>query len=43
MIIEKIDTFLVEAGQRNWLFTRIHTDDGLTGISETTIKRKSAP
>ena len=40
MIIEKIDTFLVEAGQRNWLFTRIHTDDGLTGISETTIKRK---
>lgn len=40
MKIEKVETFLVEAGARNWLFTKIFTDVGITGISETTIKRK---
>ncbi len=40
MKIDKVETFLVEAGARNWLFTKIYTDKGLTGISETTIKRK---
>jgi galactonate dehydratase len=40
MKIDKIETFLVEAGFRNWLFTKIYTDEGITGISETTIKRK---
>jgi galactonate dehydratase len=40
MKIERVETFLVEAGARNWLFTKITTDAGITGISETTIKRK---
>jgi galactonate dehydratase len=40
MKIENIETYLVEAGSRNWLFTKIDTDAGISGISETTIKRK---
>jgi galactonate dehydratase len=40
MKIENVQTYLVEAGHRNWLFTKILTDEGITGISETTIKRK---
>ena len=42
MKIERIETFLLHAappGQggwaaRNWLFVKVHTDDGLTGIGE---------
>ena len=40
MKIERIETFLVEAGFRNWLFTKMYTDQGITGIAESTIKRK---
>jgi len=41
MIITKVETFLVNAGHRNWVFTEIHTDEGVTGISEVTIRRKA--
>jgi len=37
MRISRIETFTVGAGWKNWLFVRVHTDDGLTGIGEGTL------
>ena len=34
MKITKIDTFLVNAGNRNWPFVKIHTDEGIHGVGE---------
>ena len=34
MKITKIDTFLVNAGSRNWPFVKIHTDEGIHGVGE---------
>jgi galactonate dehydratase len=34
MKITKIDTFLVNAGARNWPFVKVHTDEGIHGVGE---------
>ena len=34
MKITKIDTFLVNASNRNWPFVKVHTDEGIYGIGE---------
>ena len=38
MKIKKLETFLANAGQRNYLFVRLTTDTGLTGIGEATLE-----
>ena len=38
MKITKIETYLANAGLRNYLFIRLHTDRGLTGIGESTLE-----
>ena len=38
MKITRIETFLANAGLRNYLFIRLHTDCGLTGIGEATLE-----
>lgn len=42
MKIEHIQTFLIDAGLRNWLIVRISTDEGITGIGEATLEGRSA-
>jgi galactonate dehydratase len=37
MRITMIETITVGAGWKNWLFARVHTDEGLTGIGEGTL------
>ncbi len=37
MKIESIETIMVGAGWKNWLFVRVHTDEGLYGIGEGTL------
>lgn len=37
MKITNIETFTVGAGWKNWLFVRLRTDDGLTGLGEGTL------
>jgi len=37
MKIIGIETFLVGAGWKNWLFVRLHTDTGITGLGEGTL------
>jgi galactonate dehydratase len=37
MKIARIETITVSAGWKNWLFTRVHTDEGLTGLGEGTL------
>ena len=37
MKITRIETFAVGAGWKNWLFVRVHTDAGLTGLGEATL------
>lgn len=38
MHIVKLETFLSNAGLRNYLFVRLTTDDGLTGIGEASLE-----
>jgi galactonate dehydratase len=38
MRVTKIETFLANAGLRNYLFIRLHTDCGLTGIGEASLE-----
>ncbi|MCB1487183.1 MAG: mandelate racemase/muconate lactonizing enzyme family protein [Bauldia sp.] len=38
MKITKLETFLANAGQRNYLFVRLTTDTGLTGVGEATLE-----
>ncbi|MCX5515799.1 dehydratase [Kaistia algarum] len=38
MKIKKLETFLANAGQRNYLFVRITTDTGIVGIGEATLE-----
>src|SRR5438046_5704551 len=38
MKIVKLETFLANAGLRNYLFIRLNTDTGLTGIGEATLE-----
>ncbi len=38
MKITKLETFLANAGLRNYLFIRLHTDTGLTGVGEATLE-----
>lgn len=40
MKITKIETFLVFADWRNWVFVRLSTDEGLTGCGEATLEGK---
>jgi galactonate dehydratase len=35
--VTRLETFTVGAGWKNWLFVRVHTDEGLTGIGEGTL------
>jgi galactonate dehydratase len=37
MRITQIETIPVGAGWKNWLFVRLHTDDGVTGLGEGTL------
>jgi len=37
MKIKQIETITVGAGWKNWLFVRVHTDDGLYGLGEGTL------
>lgn len=37
MRIACLETITVGAGWKNWLFVRLHTDDGMTGIGEGTL------
>lgn len=37
MRISRIETFTVGAGWKNWLFVRVDTDDGVSGIGEGTL------
>jgi galactonate dehydratase len=36
--IVKLETFLTNCGLRNYLFVRLHTDTGLTGLGEATLE-----
>ena len=38
MKIVKLETFLANCGLRNYLFVRLHTDTGLTGLGEATLE-----
>jgi galactonate dehydratase len=38
MKIKRLETFLANAGQRNYLFVRLTTDTGLTGIGEASLE-----
>src|SRR5438552_13802539 len=38
MKITRFETFLSNAGLRNYLFLRLHTDTGLTGIGEASLE-----
>ena len=38
MKIKTLETFLANAGQRNYLFVRLVTDTGLTGVGEATLE-----
>src|SRR5262245_4253368 len=38
MRITKLDTFLTNAGLRNYLFVRLTTDKGLTGVGEASLE-----
>lgn len=37
MRIIQIETYLVGAGWKNWLFVRVVTDEGLYGVGEATL------
>jgi galactonate dehydratase len=37
MKIRSVETITISAGWKNWLFVRIHTDQGLYGIGEGTL------
>ena len=38
MKITKLETFLTNAGFRNYLFVRLTTDSGLTGLGEASLE-----
>src|SRR5947207_9978430 len=38
MKIQRLETFLTNAGLRNYLFVRLTTDTGLTGIGEASLE-----
>ncbi len=38
MKITKVESFLTNAGLRNYLFVRLHTDTGLTGLGEASLE-----
>src|SRR6266852_3301093 len=38
MKITQFETFLANAGLRNYLFVRLHTDIGLTGVGEASLE-----
>src|SRR5271169_1532107 len=38
MKIKRLETFLANAGLRNYLFLRLGTDAGLTGVGEATLE-----
>ncbi|MDA8311259.1 MAG: mandelate racemase/muconate lactonizing enzyme family protein [Actinomycetota bacterium] len=37
MEVERVDTYVVGAGWKNWCFVRLETDTGLVGIGEATL------
>ena len=38
MILTKLETFLTNSGLRNYLFVRLTTDTGLTGLGEASLE-----
>src|SRR5438093_3334244 len=38
MILTRFETFLANAGLRNYLFLRLHTNTGLTGVGEASLE-----
>jgi galactonate dehydratase len=41
MTITSVDTVVVDAGMRNWVFVRVATDEGLEGVGEATLEGKA--
>jgi galactonate dehydratase len=41
MKIKRLETFMANAGLRNYLFVRLTTDTGVTGIGEGAIRSTS--
>lgn len=37
MRIEQVQTYLVGNPWKNWIFARVHTDDGIYGVGEGTV------
>ena len=40
MKITDIKTFMVDAYRTNWVFVKVYTDEGLTGLGEATLEYK---
>lgn len=34
MEVTDVETFVVDADWRNWLFVRVETDEGISGVGE---------
>jgi galactonate dehydratase len=41
MNIARIEPVVVEGGYTNWVFVRVHTDDGLVGLGEATLEGRT--
>lgn len=41
MKIRALKTFIVDGGSSNWVFVKVYTDEGLTGLGEGTIASKA--
>ncbi len=40
MKITRVETFIVEAGVACWVFLKLHTDEGVTGLGDCTLESK---
>jgi len=43
MKIVKLETFLANSGLRNYLFVRLTTDTGVTGVGEASLEWQEKP
>ena len=40
MKITDIKTFVVDCFRTNWVFVKVYTDEGITGVGESTLEYK---
>ncbi len=40
MKVTKIETFICQAYRTNWVFVKVHTADGITGVGEATLEMR---